>query len=191
MRMIGALGAGVTPDGQEADDALEAANGLILGLPSVGSALDLREVIISGPYTAGEDERIVNPSDFAVTLPATLQDGGGVRTPRNGARVVDVRSTGAVTSIYLSSSGWERVSGLGLKDTAPLGPEHYTGLCALLAVHLAPDHDQTPNDTVVALATAGQLAIAAQFWRDVPVGAPLEYVARSEMGLPGDSADWI
>jgi hypothetical protein len=186
LRLAGALGGGIVATGQEAADGLEAANGLILGLPEIGAAAPLREVIITADYTAGEDERVVNSGGYVVTLPDTIQEGGATRTPRNGARVVVVTGDAAVTHLYLVNSGWHQVSGLAITDPAPLGPEFYTGLCAILAVHLAPEYDQTPSETVVALATAGRLAIASQFWKAVEVSAAPEFYVMSDMGFPGD-----
>lgn len=183
LRMLGVLAAGQVPSGQKAADALEAANGLILGLPQIGYAPSLREVIITADYTAGEDERVVNGGGYVVTLPSTVDDCGDVRAPRNGARVVTVAAGAAVTSIYLSNSGWHQVSGLALTDPAPLGPELYTGLCAVLAVHLGPEFDQEPSPAVVSLAQAGLVSMAAQFWREVAVTGPEEFSRMSDMGF--------
>lgn len=189
LRMLGAIGTGEIAAGQEAKDALEAVNGLILGLPEIGLAPTLTEVIISADYTAGEDERIVNNGGYAVTLPTTIDDCGETRSPLNGARVVVVAAGVATTSIYLSNSGWETVSGLKLTDTAPLGPEVYTGLCGLLAVHLAPEYGVEPNATVVGFATGGRTQIADQFQREVEVTGPDEFSRMSDMGIGGDFYD--
>lgn len=183
MRMLGVLAAGQVPSGQKAADALEAANGLILGLPQIGYAPSLKEVIITADYAAGEDERVVNVGGHVVTPPCTIDDCGETRTPRNGARVVTVTNGAAITHIYLSNSGWQKVSGLALTDPAPLGPELYTGLCAVLAVHLGPEFDQEPSAAVVALAQAGLVSMAAQFWRDVAVTGPDEFSHMSDMGF--------
>lgn len=186
MRMLGVIAAGQVPTGQRGQDALEVANGLILSLPEIGMAPTLREVIISADYTAGEDERIVNISgaDLTISLPETIDDCGTLRTPRNGARVVVTGDT-AITFIYLANSGWHQVSGLELTDPAPLGPELYTGLCAVLAVHLGPEYDQEPSASVVALAQAGLIAISTQFWRSVEVSAPSEFLVMSDSGYGG------
>lgn len=186
LRMLGVLRRGQVPSGTLAADALEAANGLILSLRQVGAAGNLKEVIVTANYTAGENERIVNNlgDDLIVTLPETITDCGEVRVPRNGSRVV-IAGNEPVTFIYVASIGWQKVSGLELSDPAPLGPELYTGLCAVLAVHLGPDHDQEPSETVVALAQAGLVSIGAQFWREVSVPAGDEYVIGPDMGYSG------
>lgn len=186
MRMLGVLAAGQVPDGQRGQDALEVANGLLLSLPEIGMAPTLTEVVITSDYTAGEDERIVNISgeDLTINLPETIDDCGEVRTPRNGARVVVAGDT-AITFVYLANSGWQQVSGLALTDPAPLGPELYTGLCAILAVHLSPEYDQEPSASVVALAQAGLTGISTQFWRSVDVGASPEFLIMSDAGYGG------
>lgn len=192
MRMLGVLTAGRVPDGKMAADALEAANGLILALPEVGNAPTLKEVIVSGDYEAGENERIVNTTgaDITVTLPETIKDCGRERTPVNGARVV-IAGDAPITFIYLSNSGWHKVSGLTLNDAAPLGGELYTGLCAVLAVHLAPEYDVEPSATIVSLAQAGLLNLATQFWTEEDVTGPAEYVLMSDKGYGWDSgAGW-
>lgn len=190
MRMLGVLQAGKVPSGQRAKDALDAANGLILGLPEIGLAPNLKEVIASGSYAAGEDERVVDPTGgpLTVTLPATINDCGQTRTPHNGARVVVAGKT-PVTHIYLSNSGWHQVSGLELTDPAPLGDELYTAICAVLAVHLAPEWDVEPNETTVALAQSGLMSLAAQFWRAEAVTGPPEYVLMSDKGYGYDSGE--
>lgn len=183
--MVGVLRAGQVPTGQTGADALEAANGLIMGLREVGQARDLREVIASANYTANEDELIVKTDeDVTVTLPRFITECGADRLPRNGARVV-IAGEQPVTWIYLKKVGWQKVSGLALTDPAPLGEEHFTGLSALLAVHLAPDFDQTPSETTVALAQDGRLALAAAFWREVDVPAAPEFTVMSDMGHGG------
>ena len=183
LRMLGVLPAGRVPSGQMAADALSVANGLIMGLPEIGMAPTLTEVVITADYTAGEDERVVNISglDLTITLPETLTTNGQTRTPRNGARVV-VTGNSAITFIYLANSGWHQVSGLDLNSTAPLGPELYTGLCAVLAVHLGPEFDQEPSASVIALAQAGLVSIATQFWRSVEVSASPEFLISSDSG---------
>lgn len=182
LRMLGALATGEVAAGQEAKDALEAANGLILGLPEIGLAPTLTEVIITADYTAGEDERVVNDGGHTVTLPTTIDDCGEARSPRNGARVVVVAAGAATTSICLSNSGWETVSGLTLTDPAPLGPELYTGLCALLAVHLAPEYGVEPSAVVTSFAQGSRTQIADQFAREVEVCGPDEFAVMSDTG---------
>lgn len=170
MRMIAQLEAGGEPEAIEASDALESLQSLINGLPAVMLGGPWIEVDTATDYEAGEDER-VRITDFDasvdVTLPETIDDpnvDGGVRAPRNGARVqiigeVDGEDYRPVY-VYISYLGeWVRIDALTLSSDNPFGPEHDDGLAAMLAVRMAPEFGATVTAEVTEMALRGRVQL--------------------------------
>lgn len=159
-----------TPTDSDADVGLELLKSLYRHLVIGGTLGRMTSRLVTGDYTAGENERIVNGTDDAVTitLPTEVEaeeDPGieGVdtayRQPAHLALAEVVGDTPAV-SIYDASVGsWVSIEDLTLNSTAPLGQVHRFGLQAMLAVRLCPRFRVPVPDVILAEAVSGRRAM--------------------------------
>lgn len=156
--MIGVLRSGGTPRQAEYDDALFALKSLYRAAITAGTFCELRDVVPTGPYTAGENERVFRNSEAvtSITLPEfvaadTVQlDYGelsstGTRLPRGGAVIVISDALTNQTSDFIFDGHhkrWLAVDGLTLNHEAPLSARDPAGLAAWLAVEISEQFGQ-------------------------------------------------
>lgn len=142
LRKCHAIDGGGTPEGVEAEDALETLQSYLAELFYSGKFGRWVEVRISDDHTAEEGESIGNTTDdnVSITLPEEVEDlceEDGVRRPKD---LTPARVVGTPPSFYLYNAAygaWVRCSALALNDNAPLSDRSADGLAALLASRLA------------------------------------------------------
>lgn len=167
----GLYGAGETPTDDDADLALDLVKSLYRHLIVAGTFGRMNSRLVTGDYTAGENERVVNgtDADVTVTLPTEIEaeeDPGieGVSTTDRQPKdlsIVEVAGSTADASIYDASLGaWVSVDGLTLNSAAPLGVSHRLGIQALLGVRLCTRFQVPIPPELAAEATAGRRAMA-------------------------------
>jgi hypothetical protein len=134
-------GSGESIDPDEAADGLAILQGMIYDLivkPTV-----LTDVEVTAAYTAEENQRLFNPSSYAITYPTSIEDAdvaSGSRPPFNGAVVEETSTTTPTTKVYVGAlRTWKTISSLALSDENPLGPMHDRDLVSLIAYGF---HDQ-------------------------------------------------
>lgn len=160
LRLIGVVGSGrPVPAAYDAATALEAFKHLLTQAIGNGVFYPLTDVVIEADYTAGENERIVNRENVAITLPLTIDTADPVtgetteRTPYDRSVVLAV---GAATYLYdADQAGWIAIENLTLDSVAPLGVRYGTALAALLAMEIAPEYGVEPSPSLVAMANDG------------------------------------
>ncbi|MFZ2769877.1 MAG: hypothetical protein WAZ50_02020 [Minisyncoccia bacterium] len=108
---------GETPTAGEMADGLSAFQDLVNGL-----CVGWTDVDKTAAYEAKEDERVKTTGAVAtVTLPDLVDDYGGQRRPRSGAKVLAIGSDGTRLSMYRGDKGaWITASDLTLEADIPL-----------------------------------------------------------------------
>lgn len=186
LRMLGVLGEGnPAPTAAQGDDGLQALIGLYAGLMGTGTFGPLKDVLITANYTAGENERVIDATGLlTVTLPLTvavsLCEGEPYEPTCGTTRPVQDRSIvlqpGAAPKAWIFDSdlnAWSDVNVLTLDSAAPLSGRFETGLCAMLALNIAPEFGLDAPAQIAALADAGHAAIKQKKPRRVWVETPL------------------
>lgn len=129
------------------ENALAGLADLYRTLIATGMFGRIKDVQITGDYTAGENERIRGNSlseAINVTLPVNVESEGVERVTRNRSFVTVIDPFMGTTSTWLYDAyagGWVSLDGLGLESVAPLSEGlGADGLASLLAVTLADEH---------------------------------------------------
>lgn len=126
---------GRDPKASEIEAGMTILQGMYDGMVTGGMFGRLTDVYVSEDYTAKEGERIT-ADNVTVTIPATVQDEGRVRAPRDLA-CVSVVTDGVLTNVVHTGGTWEVLTNLALDDTAPFATRGKDGLAALLALYFA------------------------------------------------------
>lgn len=163
IRMTRARGLGDAAAPEEAEAALEDAQGMFLTLP----VRKLTDVQIAADYTAKENERITFLSGSpTVTYPTTVTDFSGVtRLPTNGAIVEVTAAAGSTRKIYIAElKTWMTLTGLDENSEQPFGPTHDADVAAMIAARIAGPvlQGETPAD-VLTLANMARTNIRNAF----------------------------
>lgn len=188
----GILDAEIDPSAIQATTGLRLLSGLYAYLVASGALGRFRRRLITGDYTAGENERVAYEGNTTavVTLPTTIPvpaiferdriDGGdfdtdftGLTVPANvdqNNRAPDDMATAEIAGttpevfIYDAALGdWVQVTGLGLDDDAPLTGRFQSGLTAMLSVRIA-GRSQTPlSQSLTTEAALAKVAIIGAF----------------------------
>ena len=160
LRRLGVLASGTEPTADEAADALECLQGILLRAISEGALGTLQDVIATDGMVAPENSRVLlnNVAVDDITLPDTVTESGSERPTRDGSVVVisDTFTDQTVTYIYDGDEGeWLAVETMGLTSKVPLSLRDVIGLSAYLAVEIADEYGQEPSQAT---------AIAASRW---------------------------
>jgi hypothetical protein len=159
LRQLKVLPAGQDPTGNEAADALVALQGLYDHLTATDTFGPLTNVLTSGVYVAGENERVTGAS--SVTLPTTIVDAttGETRSPKDRAVVVVAGAT-PVTHLYDADlASWVSIRALTLTSEAPLSSRYSEGLAAMLALFVADEYAAQPSQITADAARRGKRAM--------------------------------
>lgn len=159
LRQIGVVPAGQEPDSDQSADALIVLQGLYDHLAATQAFGPLTNVLTSGAYTAGENERITGAS--SVTLPTTITDpwNAEVRSPKDRSIVVVAGAT-PVTHLYDADlASWVEIRALTLTDEAPLSSRFSEGLAAMVAVMSASDYGVPVSPMTADTARRGKRAL--------------------------------
>lgn len=180
------------PSAIQANTGLRVLQGLYSYLVSSGALGRFRGRLITGDYTAGENERIAYEGNTTanVTLPTTIPvpaiferdriDGGdfdtgftGLTVPasvdRNNRQPNDLATAEVVGSsgqlyIYDASVGdWILLTGLTLDSTAPLSSRFQSGLTAMLTTRLCARSTTPVSQGIAAEAALAKIAIIGAF----------------------------
>ena len=190
LRKIGILGAGREARPNDAEDVSEALKGLYRAWIDSGAFGRLSDVVPTGDYTAGENQRIFRNSEATVTIslpqlvPAyanplpynrerdyyTNYEGvdGTNRPPRDGAPIVIVNAFDGQTLHYLYDGTireWQEVSLLTLDSPAPRSVGDPEGLAACLAVEVADMFGRTLEPTTMRQVQRYEMSITSSFSR--------------------------
>lgn len=154
MRIIGVVAGGDTPQEAEAADALETLIGIYRRMITEGTFGELSDAIPTTDYTACENQRVIRNSISVgdITLPDTINDNGSIRPPRDGSVIIitDVFSNTTNEYIYDGAvKSWVALTDLQLTSNAPLVNRDLIGLAAILAIELAPEYGQQPDQFTV------------------------------------------
>lgn len=193
MRKIHVLASGAEPTSQQAADAMDALQDLIVETIGQGSLGRLYDVLATSNVTAMEWTRIRASAGVVVTLPTTITqaianswpwgwpnaygDGpdygwwyvGGwncyPRPPFNLAPVVVVDSTGKETaSLYIANKGaWVTITDLRQQDQFPFATDMENGFAAMLAERLVDDYAQELGAQTAKQAAWCRYALATKF----------------------------
>jgi hypothetical protein len=165
MRRIGVVASGKLPTDQEAADALESLKGIYRRWITEGGAGALKDVTPTGPYIAGENERIVS-DNLAVTsidLPSTISDCGVSRPPRDASVVIIADTLSGHVEDFIYDAGtreWVSIEALTLTSVPPLAMRDANGLACYLALELADEFGQTPTEMTTRNAMRWQKGLA-------------------------------
>ncbi len=150
LRKLRVVYTGRNPTASEAQDGLESLQSFYDEW--VSSNKRLTPYIVTAAYTAEEDQRLQNASDYTITYPTTVEDRatGEDRPVHDRSVVVDVRSTGPVAKVYSAQDGaWQQLSGLTLDSEAPFSERGKDGLACVLALRLADDYGKQPTQATI------------------------------------------
>lgn len=185
MGQLGLTRAGEQPTGQESTDGLIAIQGMYDAWLAEGMFGRVNDTIISGNYTAAEQDRVINDGGYTVTLPtvitptvptgtyypiwpdertwAALQS-TATRPPRDLARV-DVVASGATTNYLYDARqrAWITLNGLALSSTAPLANRGVLGLAACLSLQLADSYGTKPSEGTARQATLFAWSLSSRY----------------------------
>lgn len=165
MQRAGILGLGRDPRASEAADALIVVQGFYDNLMQGEFFGGLTDVYATDDATANEFERITT-NGYTITLPTTISDPDGTRTPRDTAII----SLDGVFHIW--DGEWRQVSGLSLDSYAPLSSRGSNGLACAIARDLA-DTYQTPIGVMTAKNADSFLSSLCRFSdMTAPAGLP-------------------
>lgn len=188
----GIVDAEVDPTAVQATTGLRLLDGLYTYLASSGALGRYRRRLITGAYTAGENERIAYEGNTTatVTLPTTLPvpalferdriDGGdfdtnftGLTVPANvdqNNRQPDDLATaeiaGATPQVFIYDAAlgdWVQLTGLGLDDDAPLTGRFQSGLTAMLSARIAARSSTQISPSLATEAALAKIAIIGAF----------------------------
>lgn len=189
LRKLGKLGAGRDARTNDAQDALDVLRGLYTSWIISGAFGRLSDVVVSGDFTAYENQRIVRPigvtaeitlpdfvSMYCEPLPYNLERDqyaglyenvvGTSRPPRDGAVVVVIdQETGTIANwIYDGTVKiWRQIDTLGLTDEAPMSAADPEGLAACLAVECADQFGADPSPFTTRAAVRFYTAMTSRF----------------------------
>lgn len=150
LRKLRVVYTGRNPQAAEAQDGLESLQSFYDEWLTTYE--ELEPYIVTAAYTAEENQRLQNASDFTITYPTTVEDdeSGEDRPVRDLSIVVDVRSTGPVAKVYSARSGaWQTLTGLTLDSEAPFSERGKDGLACVLALRLADDYGKQPSQATI------------------------------------------
>lgn len=131
LQMARIVPVGREPKDREASTGLTILQGMYDGYFADGLFGSLTDVYAQSAYTAKEGERVSTDS-AAITIPATIDEAGTERAPRELSAIVVVTGGTALNYVY-SNGAWEQCSGLALGSPAPLASRSAAGLAALFA----------------------------------------------------------
>ncbi|KQS01501.1 hypothetical protein ASG11_17765 [Sphingomonas sp. Leaf357] len=165
LRRIGVLAAGTAPSDIEANDALDVLSAIYLRLITEGVFGTLRDVVPTGDYTAGENERVIRSNGMVgvISLPDTINDCGRDRAPLDGSLVIISDSYTDETEAWLydgAVKSWVLLTELTLTDTAPMSNRDPLGLVCTLATELADEYGQQASDIIRMNAARFHMGIA-------------------------------
>ena len=185
MGRIRQLRAGENPQGNEAADGMIFLQGLYDGWVSSGLFGRLNDTVISSDYTALEQDRVINDSNYNVTLPLTYTasfptgsyyptwpddrmwaylQSAQIRPPRDLA-MVEILDAGALKR-YLYSAHlrqWVQINGLALTDTAPLAEHGAMGLASCLAEVMGDEYGEPVGPNVREQATQFKWGLSSKY----------------------------
>jgi hypothetical protein len=174
LRQIGVLSAGRDPKASESADALASLQGLYDHLAATETFGPLIDILTSGVYEAGENERVTGAT--SVTLPDTVTDActGLERSPKDRSVVVVAGETPATHLYDADLAAWVDISALTLAASTPLGSRWAEGIAAQLALMVAGEFGATPNAMTIDTARRGKRAMTRKDpFRASPVALPL------------------
>lgn len=166
LRKLRVLGGGREPEADQAEDAMQSLQSLIVETVGTGGIGRLNDVIASVDYTAREFDRIrCDAAGLTITLPITItpqmwtaydygwcQDYGWrmwtkPRPPFDRCPVVVIDNSGnETTSLYCAYQGkWVAINSLGLKDPFPFPSYLEDGFAAMLAEAVADEYGRAPG----------------------------------------------
>lgn len=193
MKKIHVLGSGQEPTSQQAADALDALQSLIIEVIGQGSLGRLYDVLATTDVTAMEWTRIRASAGVVVTLPTTITqaianswpwgwpdyqgdgpdygwwycDGWGnyPRAPFNLAPIVVIDSFGVETaSVYVANKGaWVTINGMTQQGLFPFAADMENGFAAMLAERLADEYAQELGAQTAKQANWCRFALANKF----------------------------
>jgi hypothetical protein len=165
LRKLGRLGAGREARPSDAEDALEALKGMYKAWIISGAFGRLSDVVPTGDYVAGENQRIFRNSEatVSITLPELVpayadplpynrerdnytnyaEIDGNNRPPRDGSVVVVANAIDGSTVSFVydgSIRQWQEIDGLTLDSEAPRSYGDPEGLSATLALEVADEY---------------------------------------------------
>lgn len=163
MRFLGQLAAGENPSDSEADDGMVYLQSAYDRWVSSSMFGRLTDTYVTASRTAKEHENIYAAAGVTITLPATINDCGVARQPRDLACVA-VYSTDTTTrtvSIF-DQYQWVQINGLGISDTAPLSGRDAVGLAAYVATEMADEYGADLKPATVKLAAHFRAMLSAK-----------------------------
>lgn len=179
LRKLGVLASGSEPPADQASDALDVLQSLVLELVGGGTFGRLYDVITEVDYTANENERIRAATGVTVTLPDTISNppdwypyvggnwnaispglgsgwdygsfySGYPRPPYDRSIITVVQDDVETVSVYSAQvQGWVTINDMGLDDTFPLVSYLANGMAAKLAMSLSSEFGVEPTAMVV------------------------------------------
>ena len=153
MLEISLIGFGVTPEGDEAAQAMGALQGIYDEWVTGGTFGSLTDYTATAAYTAKEQERVFNDG-YTITLPTSITDDPAteVRPPYDLSLVMVVEpGEDRQASIYdANKAAWVLLDGLTLSSVAPLSDRGRQGLACLLAKRLAGNRTQVSPQSEIA-----------------------------------------
>lgn len=182
LRWLNVTGRNV-PKAYQAADALEDLQTLYLELISEGA--DLQDVLITGNYTAGENQRILDTlaPTAVVSFPATINTpltnprfnyltdaavNNTLRAPTDFSTIVLAGST-PQTVVYDANLGaWVSIEGLALDDAAPWSVYLGQSLVAMLAAVIADSYALQLSPFRMALAVNARNRVLARLQMSGP-----------------------
>ncbi len=112
----------------------------------------------------GERVRVSQGASVTITLPDTVDGGGGQRrAPLDGARIAVVGTTQGVFLYRADLNAWVQADALSVDSQVPFNAVHHGGLAALLAVSLANAWPSRPTPTPPTLKRAADARAELMF----------------------------
>jgi hypothetical protein len=185
MQRLRLLSSGESPTGQEAEDIMLVIQSMYDTWISDGLFGRMNDTVISGNYTAQEQDRVINDGGYTVTLPITIQpripsgyyygdwpDNGlwsalqtsSPRPPRDLSLIAVVASGATTHSIYDARlRAWVKLDGLALTDIAPLSNRGFSGLASIVAEKIADDFGASVTPGVQQEATSFRWGLSSRY----------------------------
>lgn len=176
---LGILGAGLTVSTNDNALCLEALIAILNKQITSGTFGDLVDITpTASPYSAGENQRVINNGTITLTLPTSLPvqycyndygieaygtDSSTTRPPRDLAVIEECRTDTHVTNTYIYDARlrqWVEINSLTYTSICPLALRDENGLACLLATNVADEFSQQPSEGIVKAAYDYQQGLA-------------------------------
>lgn len=184
LRKLSRIAAGMEPDGDQLDDAMETLQTIHMELVGLGVFGKLYDVVVSdATYAAMPQQNVFcnRVGGVTVTLPTLVQPswwglgwgcwdyefrawycGSTPKPPHDGAliRTTDQFSNDSETWVYNAATArWVRLDCLKPTDPAPLGLRYDETIASILAARISPEYGMTTPPQVARDASVGLYAL--------------------------------